>query len=145
MSNAALVPELVVSNLPNSLRFWCDVIGFRIRYDRPEEGFVYLELDGAELMLEQLDLAARQWITADLQPPYGRGINFQIQVPDLDAVIARCTHQQLPFYLPPEERWYRRGDEEVGQRQCIVQDPDGYLIRLAQSLGVRALAAAPSR
>ena len=132
-----LVPELIVTHLPRSLHFWCDVLGFRVRYDRPEEGFAYLELGAAEVMLEQLDLAARQWITADLQVPFGRGINFQIEVPDLDAVIARCNQAQLPFYLPPEERWYRRGDEEVGQRQCIVQDPDGYLVRLTQPLGVR--------
>ena len=137
-----LVPELVVTHLPRSLHFWCDVLGFRVRYDRPEEGFAYLELGPAEVMLEQLDLAARQWITADLQAPFGRGINFQIEMPDLAAVIARCNQEQLPFYLPPEERWYRRGDEEVGQRQCIVQDPDGYLARLTQPLGVRPIPAA---
>ena len=42
----------------------------------------------------------------------------------------------------PEERWYRRGAEEVGLRQCIAQDPDGYLARLQQPIGTRVLGSA---
>ncbi|MEO9168740.1 MAG: VOC family protein, partial [Aestuariivirga sp.] len=38
-----------------------------------------------------------------------------------------------------EEKWYRAGDEEVGQRQFLVQDPDGYLLRLCQPIGRRKL------
>ncbi|WP_245528351.1 hypothetical protein [Deinococcus maricopensis] len=36
-----------------------------------------------------------------------------------------------------EDRWYRRADEEVGSRQFVVLDPDGYVLRLVQGLGVR--------
>jgi len=36
-----------------------------------------------------------------------------------------------------EDAWYRAGDVEAGQRQFIVQDPDGYLVRLVQRLGER--------
>lgn len=36
-----------------------------------------------------------------------------------------------------EEAWYRKGDFEVGQRQFLVQDPDGYLLRLVEGLGER--------
>ena len=28
-----------------------------------------------------------------------------------------------------EESWYRRGSEENGNRQFVVADPDGYLLR----------------
>jgi catechol 2,3-dioxygenase-like lactoylglutathione lyase family enzyme len=35
---AALVPELLVSDLVASRRFYCDVPGFAVRYERPEEG-----------------------------------------------------------------------------------------------------------
>lgn len=41
--------------------------------------------------------------------------------------------------LPLEERWYRRDDLEIGVRQFAVQDPDGYLIRLSQSIGKSAV------
>jgi catechol 2,3-dioxygenase-like lactoylglutathione lyase family enzyme len=40
-----LAPELSVSDIAASHRFYCDVLGFTVRYERPEEGFVYLVLD----------------------------------------------------------------------------------------------------
>ena len=33
----------------------------------------------------------------------------------------------------------RSGEMEVGQLELIVQDPDGYLLRLAQALGERPI------
>lgn len=36
-----------------------------------------------------------------------------------------------------EERWYRADDREVGNRQFILLDPDGYLLRFYQDLGRR--------
>ncbi len=36
-----------------------------------------------------------------------------------------------------EDAWYRAGTTEVGQRQFLVQDPDGYLLRLGAKLGER--------
>ena len=38
----ALVPELDVSNLAASLRFWCELLGFEVAYDRPAARFAYL-------------------------------------------------------------------------------------------------------
>jgi catechol 2,3-dioxygenase-like lactoylglutathione lyase family enzyme len=49
---ARLVPGLTVLDLATSLRFWCNLLGFEIAYQRPENGFVYLERDGAQVMLE---------------------------------------------------------------------------------------------
>jgi len=127
-----LVPELLVSDLARSLRFWRDALGFRVSYDRPEHGFAYLEREGAALMLEQRDRAARTWETGPLDPPLGRGINFEIAVTDLDAILARLAAQSWPLYMAPEVKRYRVGDRDVGQRQFLVQDPDGYLARLAE-------------
>ncbi|MET0429234.1 MAG: VOC family protein [Microvirga sp.] len=129
-----LVPELLVSDLARSLRFWRDALGFKVSYDRPEHGFAYLEREGAALMLEQRDRAARTWETGPLDPPLGRGINFEITVPDLDAILARLAEQAWPLYLAPEVKHYRVGDRDVGQRQFLVQDPDGYLARLAEPM-----------
>lgn len=36
-----------------------------------------------------------------------------------------------------EERWYERDADAIGVRQFAVQDPDGYLLRFSQTLGVR--------
>lgn len=131
-----LVPELSVTDLAASLEFWCDVVGFTVRYGRPEERFAYLELGRAHVMLDQIAVG-RTWQTGDLEPPLGRGINFEIQVPDLDAALARVHAAGVPLFTPPEEQWYRAGDVEIGVRQFLIQDPDGYLLRLQCGIGER--------
>ena len=136
-----LVPELAVTDIAISLHFWRDVLGFKILYDRPEDGFAYLDLDGAEIMLDQRDGGAPErsgiWDTGSLKRPFGRGVNFQIQLTDYDAALARVRAAGIALHFGPEERWYRRGDEEVGVHQFLVLDPDGYLVRLQQDLGRR--------
>lgn len=138
---AKLVPELIVSDLKRSLAFWGGLIGFGIAYDRPEEGFAYLDLDGAQVMLEQRDPAFRQWLTGTLDSPFGRGINFQIEVASVAPVLERLKRAAWPLFMACEDAWYRAGDIEVGQRQFLVQDPDGYLLRLGEALGERPCAA----
>jgi catechol 2,3-dioxygenase-like lactoylglutathione lyase family enzyme len=137
MAGARLVPELICADFARSLAFYTDVLGFAVRYARPEERFAYLEREGAELMIEQA--VGRAFLAAPLEHPYGRGVNFQIAVGDVATLHARVIDAGCPLYLPLEEKWYRRGAEEVGNRQFIVPDPDGYLLRFFQSLGVRAL------
>jgi catechol 2,3-dioxygenase-like lactoylglutathione lyase family enzyme len=137
---APLVPELLVSDLSRSLEFWIGSLGFRLVYERPEEGFAYLDLDGAQLMLEERNEHARQWVTASLEQPYGRGINFQVSVDDIERRAGRLEANGREAYMPIEEKWYRAGDHEMGVRQILVRDPDGYLIRLSQRIGERTLA-----
>ena len=120
ISEPGLVPELAVTNYEASRRFWCDLVGFCLRYERPEEGFGYLVLGNAHLMLDQIN-HGRTWATGPLEPPLGRGINLEVQVEDLDAAWRRL---------------------EIGVRQFLVQDPDGYLLRLQQEIGERRAPAA---
>lgn len=132
-----LVPELICSDLERSLRFYQELLGFRVLYARREERFVFLEREGAELMLEQPLRHDRLSPKAELVQPFGRGVNFQIEVSDIDHLHAMVSGAGLECFLSLEERWYRRDDSEIGVRQFAVQDPDGYLIRLSQSIGNR--------
>jgi catechol 2,3-dioxygenase-like lactoylglutathione lyase family enzyme len=132
MTAAKLVPELLVSDFAASRDFYVRVIGFAVRYDRPAEKFAYLDLDGAELMIEQ---ETDFWLTAPREKPYGRGINLQIEVANLDGIVARLLAASIPLFRPVEDAWYRAGDHYSGNRQFLVQDPDGYLLRMFQDLG----------
>lgn len=134
-----LVPELIVTKLTDSLHFWKNLIGFEIAYQRPEEGFAYLDLHGAQIMLEQHNSVEQQWVSDELVAPFGRGINLQIEVVCVDSIIERLRTAYWPLFVQPEVVWYRAGDKEVGQRQFLVQDPDGYLVRLIESLGERCV------
>ncbi|MEV8252021.1 VOC family protein [Microbacterium sp. NPDC076768] len=134
-----LVPELLVSDTQASLEFWCGLCGFAVEYQRVEEGFAYLSRGSAHIMLDQLG-SGRDWITAPLQRPFGRGINFQIGVPAIEPILVTLRNASYPLFLHPETQWYRLSDfEEAGVRQFLVADPDGYLIRFQESLGHRAI------
>jgi catechol 2,3-dioxygenase-like lactoylglutathione lyase family enzyme len=132
-----LVPELDVANLAASLAVYTAVFGFAVHVERPEERFAYLIRDGVHLMLEEADGPGRRFRTAPLEQPYGRGINLQIRVRDVDSLYARVKDAGLTFVIPLEERWYRQGDVARGNRQFVVADPDGYLLRFAQDIGTR--------
>ena len=137
MSNA-LVPELAVSDCAASLAFYRDRLGFTVRYQRPEEGFAYLALGEAELMLDEIG-KGRTFDNghAPRSRPFGRGLNLQIRVADLTPLLATLRRHRIPLLLEPEEKWYRRDAVEDGQRQFVVADPDGYLLRFCKDLGQR--------
>lgn len=140
MTHAKLVPELLCSSLAASLAFYTRLAGFNVLYDRPEDGFAYLSLEGAELMLEEAPETPEDetlWWTGVPQKPYGRGINLQIEVKDADAICERLALDGWPLFRPMEEQWYRMHDKYTGNRQFLVQDPDGYLLRFCSDLGLR--------
>jgi catechol 2,3-dioxygenase-like lactoylglutathione lyase family enzyme len=137
-TGAALVPELLVSDIAKSLRFWRDVCGFTVLFDRPNEGFAYLDLDGAQIMLDEIG-KTRDWVTGPLENPFGRGMNLFVRVEAIEPILASLAHAGWPLFLEPERKWYRAGDVENGVHQFLVQDPDGYLIRFAADIGERPM------
>jgi predicted enzyme related to lactoylglutathione lyase len=133
-----MVPELTVSSLDVSLQFYCTA-GFAIRFQRSDPPFAYLELGQAQIMLEQEH--PNGWNVEPLDRPLGRGINFQIEVPDVQQVLTSLHSLGASPFREIKETWYRvSGVQEEGQREFLIQDPDGYLLRFAQYLGTRGAA-----
>lgn len=93
-----LVPELIITDLCKSLTFWVSYLGFEVAYQRQEDGFAYLDLDGAQVMLEQFDPKGSQWLTAALSKPFGRGINLQIDVVAVAPIIHKLGQAGRPLY-----------------------------------------------
>lgn len=135
MRSPALVPELMVTDIAASLAFWCGPCGFRVAFDRPEEGFACLERDGSRLMLDALPQdRPHRWEVAPTTPPFGRHVNFEIAVDDLAPILAALAAAGHPLFMAPEVKTYRVGESGVTVRQFLVQDPDGYLLRFSQAL-----------
>lgn len=132
---AALVPEICCFDVAASLTFYTQVLGFTVLYERVEKGFHYLERQGAEIMIEQLHKGS--WIAATPEKPLGRGISFQIKTTDLAALYQRCKSNNVALFQDWEEVWYRAGDHYLGQAEFLIQDPDGYVLRFAETLGAR--------
>lgn len=139
-----LTPELYCSNIKTSLTFYLEVLGFIVQYQREEEGFVMLERQGARIMLDEIsddpvNGMKRTWISGTLEVPFGRGINLEIKTDKIDDLYDRVHRFKAPIFLPIEERWYRADDKELGIRQFIVMDPDGYMLRFSQNRGERKI------
>lgn len=126
-----LIPELSVKNLDRSLKFYCDVLGFNLEYARPENKFAFISLDDVQIMLEEDN---GRWFTGDLEYPRGRGVNFQMEVECLDRIVASLKDSGMSLFRAMQEHWRKVDDIEYGEREILVQDPDGYLLRFSMSL-----------
>jgi catechol 2,3-dioxygenase-like lactoylglutathione lyase family enzyme len=145
--SAPVVPELDVADLEVSLGFYVGVIGFTVVFERQRERFAYLALERAELMLQEAAGPGRRFRTAPLEHPFGRGMNLQIAVQSVDNIYGAVLNAGMQPVVPIEERWYdvdvvaptgkwnACGPMKAGNRQFVVADPDGYLLRLFTSLG----------
>lgn len=130
---ATLVPELYCSNIQASKNFYKTVLGFSILYERQNEGFAYLERQGAELMLDEIG-KTRTWLKGPLDLPFGRGINLQIETSNIDALYETIKKSNADIFLDIEEKYYQCGKTNKGQKQFIVCDPDGYMLRFFEEL-----------
>ena len=139
-----LIPELCCSNIKISITFYTEVLGFDIEFQREEEGFAMLQRQASRIMLDEIEknpkVMKQIWLSGLLEKPFGRGINFQIRTSNIDALYRDVQQSGATIFLPIEERWYRVKDIEVGNRQFIVLDPDGYMLRFAEYLGNRVSA-----
>ncbi|MEM1431319.1 MAG: VOC family protein [Pseudomonadota bacterium] len=138
-----LVPEVWCSNFDVSMQFYSTYLGFEVAQRRGGDPHAYLTLHGAQIMLAHwhLDGTWAPWHAADLDHPFGRGINFQFMVPDVDglyrAILSHGIKPLLEIY--DAEIW--KTDVMDTRRQFMVSDPDGYVLRFAQSLTTRPVEA----
>ena len=132
----SLIPELLVSHYDKSLIFYTEILGFKLDYDRPEDKFAMLSLEGSQLMINQRN---GWWETGSLEFPFGRGINIQIRFSHVDKLIESLKKNSISLYQDVEEIWRRKDDEEIGSKEFLVQDPDGYLLRFTQNVGMRKI------
>ena len=121
-----LIPELSVSDINKTREFYVDVLGFKICYERQEYNFIFVEKDGNQIMLEQIN---DNWNVGKMEYPFGRGINFEMTISDVDAVYERIEKAGMKLFRKMEVKDYECGNETVHQKQFLVQDPDGYLLR----------------
>jgi len=130
--------EMMVSDYAATFAFWTGALGFTVAFARPEQRLACVEHpDGAQVMFYERD---GDWETGPMQRPFGRGIVVQVFVLDVAALAARVEASGLPFYVAPHEKWRDWGDRLGGQREFLVQDPDGYLVMVAERIGERPLA-----
>jgi catechol 2,3-dioxygenase-like lactoylglutathione lyase family enzyme len=121
-----MCPLLQVYDMPASMAFYCDVLGFQVHTvdnpaKAPNHDWVWLQRGDIHLMLNTA-------YEADDRPPQpdGRRVAahgdtcFYFGAPDVDAVYAYLQEKGIKSENP-KVAWY-------GMKQLYLRDPDGYNI-----------------
>jgi glyoxylase I family protein len=110
-------PLLAVDNLPSSLAFWRDQLGFEVVGQADADGAMFwcrLERDGTSIMLQTAD--AEDGPTQER----GRGVTLYFVCDEVDGLFAELAGRGVPLQ-PPSATYY-------GMRQLFVPEPNGYLV-----------------
>ena len=121
----SLIPELTVTNMKQSLSFY-QALGFKILYERKEDKFCFLELEHNQLMIQEEN---DHWNTGDLEYPFGRGINISMSIKDVEKLYHKLKEKGIKMFLDLEVHSYRVDNKVYHDKEFLVQDPDGYLLR----------------
>lgn len=126
-----LIPELSVVNIEASKNFYINILGFTLEYERKEDKFAFLSYNGSQIMIEEIN---NHWSVGELQYPFGRGINFQIECEDVDKVSQILKDNNITIYKDVFESRYKANDITYVEKELLVQDLDGYLLRFQQTI-----------
>lgn len=125
-----LIPELTVRDIERTREFYVDVLGFELEYERQEDKFMFLSLEGSQIMFEEMHEDG--WNFAEMVYPLGRGINLSIEIEDIETLYRKIIYFQYPLYRPLLTSKYESNGEDIEQKEFLIQDPDGYLLRFTQ-------------
>lgn len=120
-----LIPELSVIDISVSKKFYTS-IGFKIIYERNEDNFCFLDLNGNQLMIEQVN---GNWNTGHMEYPFGRGINISMTVDNVEELFDKIKNLNYQFFKELMVNEYRVGSKIYMDKEFLIQDPDGYLLR----------------
>lgn len=121
----SLIPELSVTDINKSKEFYLN-LGFKIKYERPEDKFCFLELEQNQIMIEQIN---DNWNTGTLEYPFGRGINISMSISNVEELYNDIKNKNIKLFKELEIHTYRVDDKEYQDKEFLIQDPDGYLLR----------------
>lgn len=121
----SLIPELSVTDIVISTKFYV-LLGFNVKYERKENKFVFLEYENNQIMIEEVN---NNWSVGSLSYPFGNGINLSMEVSDIDALYQKVKKLNIPIFRELKISEYKVDDEVYQDKEFLIQDPDGYLLR----------------
>lgn len=121
----SLIPELSVSNIEISKMFY-ENLGFKIVYERPENRFCFMQLENNQIMIEEKN---DNWSVGKLEYPYGNGINISMSVNNIECLYENLKDKKIQFFLELKINEYRVNNKTFQDKEFLIQDPDGYLLR----------------
>ena len=125
-------PIVYCDDLPRSLRFYRDLLGFRVTFSHPEQGepgFVALQLgEGAELALADVrDPESVHLHGKTVRPASGHGFELCVYADDVDDAVSALRAAGVRVLAEP-------ADQPWGDRMAYVEDPQGNPVMLCAEL-----------
>lgn len=121
----SLIPELSVTDIEKSKEFYLN-LGFKIMYERKEDKFCFLYLEDNQIMIEEIN---NNWNVGEMKYPFGNGINLSMTVSDIDSFYESIISKKIVLFRKIKTSKYRVDDIIYEDKEFLLQDPDGYLLR----------------
>jgi uncharacterized glyoxalase superfamily protein PhnB len=129
MKFSKITPNLVVTDMEKSLKFYRDVLGFSVSQTVPDKApfiFAWMKRDDADIFLNvhmppqpgEPDLYAGKSIG-------GGTLSLYLVMEGIDELYASVQQQKIPIVIAMHTQFY-------GMKEFAVHDPDGYLLIFAQ-------------
>jgi uncharacterized glyoxalase superfamily protein PhnB len=121
-----LTPNLLVANVERSLAFYTDVLGFTRGMSVPDESplvFASVTSGAVEIFLNDAATGIKEYPMFAGRPLGATGTLY-VEVDGVDALHDRLKHA-VKIVMPLVTQFY-------GVREFAFEDPDGYVITLAE-------------
>ena len=119
----SIAPFFIVRNVPASLAFYRDRLGFDITFQGPEPDDIFfgiVERGGAMIMVKDVGVEPVPNYTRDVKQGWARWDAY-LYVPDPDALATEFASRNVEFFQA-------LADNDDGLRGFEVQDADGYVL-----------------
>jgi catechol 2,3-dioxygenase-like lactoylglutathione lyase family enzyme len=119
-TTTAISPSFIVSNVEQTIAFYCDKLSFETRFLEPEQDpfFAIIGRDGAQIFIK-----AERNVTPVPNSSRHRHLRLDafVYAPDPDALAAEFAANGAQFSVPLK-------DTSDGLRGFEITDPDGYVL-----------------
>ena len=120
---AGVSPFFIVGDVPTSLAFYRDRLGFEVTFEGPEPGDIFFGIvrrGGAQILLKSVGVPPVPNYTRDIKQGIARWDAY-VDVPDPDALAAEFASRGVAFFQPLR-------DTDDGLRGFEISDADGYIL-----------------
>ena len=120
---SGISPFFIVNDVPSSLSFYRDRLGFEITFQGPAPEDIFFGIvrrGGAQILLKAVGVAPLPNYTRDVKQGIARWDAF-VAVPDPDALAAEFALRNVEFSEPLK-------DTHDGLRGFELKDADGYVL-----------------
>ena len=120
---SGISPFFIVNDVPTSLAFYRDQLGFEITFEGPEPDDIFFGIvrrGGAQILMKAIGVAPVPNCTRDIKQGIAKWDAF-VSVPDPDALAAEFASRNVQFFEPLK-------DTHDGLRGFEIRDADGYIL-----------------